>query len=998
MKKGIVVPALCFAVLSTPALTKAVHAATPTTSRLTTNTVSPTVTKYVNVNAGSSLLLRSKASTSGDILAKLSKGTAVTVYSTSDGWANVKADGKIGYVSTDYLSSTKLSITVAGTTTNYVNVDPDSSLILRKSPSTSSAILSSLKRGASVKVISTSGVWAKVTANGLTGYVHSEYLSSTKLDSTVVTASSTTTAKTTTKYVNVDADSSLILRQNASTSSAILSSLKRGASVKVISTSGVWAKVTANGLTGYVHAEYLSASKIGTSETTTTTAKTTTNYVNVDADSSLILRQNASTSSAILSSLKRGASVKVISTSGVWAKVTANGLTGYVHAEYLSASKIGTSEATGNTTTAKTTTNYVNVDADSSLILRQNASTSSAILSSLKRGTSVQVISTSGVWAKVTANGLTGYVHAEYLSASKIGTSEATGNTTTAKTTTNYVNVDADSSLILRQNASTSSAILSSLKRGTSVQVISTSGVWAKVTANGLTGYVHAEYLTSTQPTSTGSDSANSSQSSGSSQSSTSNPSTIQMYVKVSAGSNLNMRTAPTTSASIITKLSDGTKIEVLSEANGWAKISANGQTGYVSTSYLAPANGTPTSSTTETADNGSEDNTSPTSESQTVHMYVNVSPGSNLNMRSGPSTTASVLTQLPYGTVVQVLLETNGWAKVSANGKTGYVDETYLTSTLTNSNVDSIVETYTPYSISLTDMKNLELNSNPQTDKTYNTYIRSDALVVDNKTNPTQGVVFGSNWNVRGGAGTDFWVVGQVSAGALVQILSSVKGSDGYTWYQISFDKTWVNASPDDVTYYLDPTNFENDNVQKYQFLKLNETANVNADEVNQKILAGKGILAGEAQSFIKAGQTYGINELYLISHALLETANGTSELANGVTYNGKTVYNMYGIGAYDASPVQSGAEFAYNAGWFTPEEAIIGGAQFIDNNYIEQGQDTLYKMRWNPGAAVSTNSATHQYASDIGWASKQVTQIYNLYQLLSTYQIKLDIPQYLQ
>ncbi|HWJ80488.1 MAG TPA: mannosyl-glycoprotein endo-beta-N-acetylglucosamidase, partial [Niallia sp.] len=120
------------------------------------------------------------------------------------------------------------------------------------------------------------------------------------------------------------------------------------------------------------------------------------------------------------------------------------------------------------------------------------------------------------------------------------------------------------------------------------------------------------------------------------------------------------------------------------------------------------------------------------------------------------------------------------------------------------------------------------------------------------------------------------------------------------------------------------------------------------------------------------------------------------TSTLANGVKVNGKTVYNMYGIGAYDGTAISSGAEYAYNAGWFTPEAAIIGGAQFIAQGYIKSGQDTLYKMRWNPEAAQNSGVATHQYATDIAWASKQVKQISNLYSLLSSYTLNYDIPVY--
>ena len=47
------------------------------------------------------------------------------------------------------------------------------------------------------------------------------------------------------------------------------------------------------------------------------------------------------------------------------------------------------------------------------------------------------------------------------------------------------------------------------------------------------------------------------------------------------------------------------------------------------------------------------------------------------------------------------------------------------------------------------------------------------------------------------------------------------------------------------------------------------------------------------------------------------------------------------------------SGPRFAYDAGWFSPEAAIMGGAKFIAQGYISSGQDTLYKMRWNPQAA---------------------------------------------
>ncbi|TYU47046.1 mannosyl-glycoprotein endo-beta-N-acetylglucosamidase, partial [Listeria monocytogenes] len=67
------------------------------------------------------------------------------------------------------------------------------------------------------------------------------------------------------------------------------------------------------------------------------------------------------------------------------------------------------------------------------------------------------------------------------------------------------------------------------------------------------------------------------------------------------------------------------------------------------------------------------------------------------------------------------------------------------------------------------------------------------------------------------------------------------------------------------------------------------------------------------------------------------------------------------------------------------------IGGADFVAKNYIAKGQDTLYKMRYNPA-----NPGSHMYATDIGWAYKQTTGMQKLYNQLSNYRQDFDIPKY--
>src|SRR5690625_205678 len=153
---------------------------------------------------------------------------------------------------------------------------------------------------------------------------------------------------------------------------------------------------------------------------------------------------------------------------------------------------------------------------------------------------------------------------------------------------------------------------------------------------------------------------------------------------------------------------------------------------------------------------------------------------------------------------------------------------------------------------------------------------------------------------NVRAGKGTSYHSFGKLAKGERVNIISQ-----GSSWHQISYS-IWRNPTRADVRSYLNPSN--ND---KFQHLRLDSSAGVSASELN-KVLSGKGILAGQGQAFSNGANKHGVNEAYLIAHALLETGHGTSKLAKGVQYNGRTVYNMFGIGAADSDPLNGGAKKA--------------------------------------------------------------------------------------
>jgi mannosyl-glycoprotein endo-beta-N-acetylglucosaminidase len=337
------------------------------------------------------------------------------------------------------------------------------------------------------------------------------------------------------------------------------------------------------------------------------------------------------------------------------------------------------------------------------------------------------------------------------------------------------------------------------------------------------------------------------------------------------------------------------------------------------------------------------------------------------------------------------IISETGSLVQIDIAGRIGYVKKE-------NIQIGPIFR-FSQYDLTLEEMLNIQMTKSPQTDKyRYDkSYVHSDYVQLENpNTFPTKGTVTASALNVREGTGTNYWIVGTLKYGQTVNVLAKVGD-----WYEIEFGP-WKNAKPEDVMTYLNPNNFAPDSNEYFQFLVLSESAGIPVDELNNKILVNKGVLAGKGQAFIDAGLKYHINEIYLISHALLETGNGTSALANGILVDKvdgvpvepKVVYNMYGIAAYDHCPTTCGAEYAYKQGWFTPEAAIIGGAEYIASKYINNPtykQDTLYKMRWNPG-----NPGVHQYATDIGWAVKQVRNISQLYDLLDYYTLIFDIPVY--
>ena len=203
------------------------------------------------------------------------------------------------------------------------------------------------------------------------------------------------------------------------------------------------------------------------------------------------------------------------------------------------------------------------------LNVRSGPSTSYGITTKLYKGDKVEILETSNGWHKIKAsNGKIGWVSGDYIKVSSGSTSQPSTSTTKATVTATSLNV--------RSGAGTSYSVITKLPKATVVDVLeSASNGWKKIkTSGGTTGWVSGEYLTT-----------------GSAGNSSTNNSTSQTSYKATVNTDsLNMRKGAGTSYSVITKLSNGTVVDVLESAsNGWKKIkTSNGTIGWVSGSYLA--------------------------------------------------------------------------------------------------------------------------------------------------------------------------------------------------------------------------------------------------------------------------------------------------------------------------------------------------------------------------------------------------------------------------
>lgn len=223
-----------------------------------------------------------------------------------------------------------------------------------------------------------------------------------------------------------------------------------------------------------------------------------------------------------------------------------------------------------------------------------------------------------------------------------------------ATTKTVYISSTGSGSMNVRSGPGKGYSVNGYVHHKDTVDVLDKSGEWSKVKVhdNGVTGWIKTKYIDGT----------------------TKDLGTGTKAVKVSSGSNLNLRTGPGTSYGIKGTVANGAAVKVLNTEGDWVKVtvSSTGKTGWIMAKYIGGAS-------SGSSSGSSASGSSSTSSASNGKVYRVTS--STLNMRTGAGTSFAKVAVLSKGDAVKVTGSNGNWFKVvTPDGKSGWVSKSYLT------------------------------------------------------------------------------------------------------------------------------------------------------------------------------------------------------------------------------------------------------------------------------------------------------------------------------
>ena len=307
------------------------------------------------------------------------------------------------------------------------------------------------------------------------------------------------------------------------------------------------------------------------------------------------------------------------------------------------------------------------INVSTSLRIRSGAGTNYSVVGQLSPSAIVNVEGKSGSWYKIEYKGVRGYVHGDYLKVtdSNSDSSNNSGQVQGKKGQTQNVST----SLRIRSVASTSASVLGAIYPNQIFDITGEQGSWYKISINGISGYVHKDYVKVLSGNSTPSTSEIPNKPE--TPSVTPDSGKGQVY---NVSTSLRFRSGPSTSSSVIGYLYPGNTFDIKGKSGDWYYISFGGKTGYIHGDYVKKINSNTESNTPSTPNKPETPSVTPDSGKGQVY---NVS--TNLRFRSAPNTSSSVIGYLSAGDIVDIKGKSGDWYYISFGGKTGYVHGDYI-------------------------------------------------------------------------------------------------------------------------------------------------------------------------------------------------------------------------------------------------------------------------------------------------------------------------------
>ncbi len=212
----------------------------------------------------------------------------------------------------------------------------------------------------------------------------------------------------------------------------------------------------------------------------------------------------------------------------------------------------------------------------------------------------------------------------------------------------------------------------------------------------------------------------------------------------------------------------------------------------------------------------------------------------------------------------------------------------------------------------------------------------------------------------------------------------------------------TCVSASAMLVSYYMDPRNFlDEENI--FQFYSLSYDSKEQTIKNMANVMQGTYLettaegIQGYQTLLKSAAKQSKVNPYYLIWRMVQFAGETGNEATKGEFERYKGIYNLYGLGAQSDNMMNlmvyaAATDTTSLRPWNTVENAVVGGAKIIAQDFIAQNQTTFYNQKFD----LAGQLFVHQSSNQLYEAAANGQQIATFLKNNKNQQMTFEIPVY--